>query len=533
MTDRHDEWSREDDELVRRALLSLRDDVAHEPLPEPAQIRARAEGRTGGGEVVDLDARRSRRRSMTFLAGAAAAALVATGAGLLAVNQPPDEPVATSSTDPSSTGSSGGSSAAASTLRTLGPAEWQAVLGVPVEDTVQGEPKGHCFRPAKGTTWRSSSARAADTSRIAGQWVGTSPQGSTPLTESVDQSVTGCDGYSETAATRGMLEGDGSFRAWRNSGSEQPDVWWVEVSDGVSASFLAVTETDGRSYTDDDMRTLARGVLGEVDLTRAGASTTATATGEGTTTTDGEPATPDDTADDATTSTTTTTAPTTDETTDESTDPGRETSATTGSPSGSPTSSSGSTGPGSPTTTEPTTDPTTPSPTTPPIGPVPSSTYIPASDWSSQTLTGGQPTVGRALPLDGAGTTIDPCASTDVASRAGGLGIRAGEDDTTFGRQYVLMADTSADTDQMMSDLVGRYSTDCGGAADTRTLSDSSRVDTFALTRGGATTFVAVVRQDATSVTLLQLTSPSSAPEPLTDATADEELTRLAGLARR
>ena len=49
MTDRHDPpWDPEDDELVRAALMSLMDDVRDEPLPEPAFIRARAEGATGG-----------------------------------------------------------------------------------------------------------------------------------------------------------------------------------------------------------------------------------------------------------------------------------------------------------------------------------------------------------------------------------------------------------------------------------------------------------------------------------------------------
>lgn len=506
MTDRHDEWSPEDDELVRRALMSLMDDVAQEPLPEPSQIRARAEGRAAGGEVADLDAHRSRRRSMTVLAGAAAAALVAVGAGLVVANQPPDTPVATSSSDRSTTGASGSSSAAPSTLRTLGPAEWQAVLGVPVEDTVRGEPEGHCFRPVKGTSWRSSSARAADDGRIAGQWVGTSPKGSAALFESVDQSVTDCDGYTETASTRGTLEGNGSFRAWRSSGSDQPDVWWVEVSDGVSASFLAVTETDGRTYTEDDMRILARGVLGEVDLTRA-SSTTSTSDGT--------------THPDASTAPT----PSTSTTTEEPSEPAPEDSATAGGPSGSAT-----TGTGRPAPESPTTEPSTPSPTKPEIGPVPSSAYIPAGSWSSEALTGGESTVGNALSLDGSGATIDACASTKGATRAGGLGVRAGGGDAVFGRQYVLMTDTNGDADQMMSDLVGRYASGCSGA---RPLSDSSTVDTFATSTGGGTRYVAVVRQSPTAVTILQLTSPAAAPEPLTDATADEELTRLARLARR
>ncbi|MGO4244764.1 hypothetical protein AB4028_12585, partial [Janibacter sp. RAF20_2_2] len=80
MSDAHDDtpWGPEDDARVRGALMSLMDDVAAEPLPEPAFVRARS---TAGGAPRDL--RRRRRRSFTVIAGLAASALVATGATLL------------------------------------------------------------------------------------------------------------------------------------------------------------------------------------------------------------------------------------------------------------------------------------------------------------------------------------------------------------------------------------------------------------------------------------------------------------------
>lgn len=519
MTDRHDEWAPEDDEAVRRALMSLMGDVADQPLPEPAQIRARAEGRADG-QVTDLDLHRRRRRSLAFLAGVAAAALVATGAGLLVLNQHPDTPIATSTTDRSTASTvSTGTSAPPSRLRALGPAEWEAVLGVPVEDTVTGEPDEHCFRPAEGSTWQSRSARLADTSRVAGQWIGTSPEGTAPLVRSVDRSITGCEGYSRSSSIDDELADGGSFRAWHNTGAEGPDVWWVEVDDGTSASFLAVPETDGRAYTDQDIRTLARGVLGEVDLARPSTTSSATST-RGTGGTGGTDPGETTTATSTTTEEPTSSAPGGSPTPGEPSTPGGPSD-----PGGSSTSEDGTTDPSSPTDS-----PTPPDPTVPAA--VPASAYVRPGSWSSQTLTGGQPTVSSPLALGGA-TTIDPCASTDGAARAGGLGVRSGEDDTFFGRQYVLMTDTGHEADQLMSDLVGRYASDCGGAAETRPLSDSSRVDTFALAQGGRTTYVAVVRQSSTSVTILQLTSPRNAPAPLTDATADQELTRLAGLARR
>lgn len=66
--DDFDDWSLEDDDLVRGALLTLRDDVERTPLPEPAFVRASA-GRQ----------RQSQRRPLVWI-GAAAAAAVAVAA---------------------------------------------------------------------------------------------------------------------------------------------------------------------------------------------------------------------------------------------------------------------------------------------------------------------------------------------------------------------------------------------------------------------------------------------------------------------
>lgn len=496
MTDRHDDesWAPEDDELVRRALMSLMDDVSEEPLPEPAQIRARAEGLAEDGQVVQLDARRRRRKAMTVLAGAAAAALVATGAGLLVINQSPDTPVATSTTGQPTSTSSASSTAAPSRLVALGPAEWQAVLGVPVASTAPGEPSAHCFQPVDGTTWQSRSARQADTSSIAGQWVGTSPEGTGPLTTSVDEAVTDCEGYTRDRSIDDTLPSGGTFRAWHNTDTDGESVWWVEVSDGTSASFLVLPEAADRTFSDTDVRTLARGVLGEVDLTQSSPSTTSSGTSSPGTTSA------------PSTSTTTESAPTT--------------------PSGSSTSGSATTRP-----TPPPNTPTPPDTSKPVVGEIPSSAFVDPSRWSSQVLTGGRPATGGTLELEGE-ITIDPCASTDGATKIGGLGIRSGSGpDTFFGRQYILRTDTSSESDQMMSTFIGMYSTDCSGSADTRSIGDSP-IATFALVEGDLTTYVAVVRQSPTSITILHLTTAKTAPAPLTDSTAASELERLAGLAR-
>lgn len=500
MTERHDDdsWSPEDDELVRRALMSLMDDVSSAPLPEPAQVRARAEGNGRDAPVVDLASRR--RRSLALLAGAAAAVIVATGAGLLVINQDPDTPVATSTTEQPTPTSTASSSAAPSRLTALGPGEWQAFLGIDVESTVAGEPAAHCFRPSDDSSWRARSAQQDGGSRVAGQWVGTSPRGTGPLTESVDRSVDDCDGYTQEGTMSERLS-DGTVRAWHNQGPEG-GVWWVEVSDGTSASFLSVTEEEDRTYSEADIRHLARGVLGEVDLTRPTSSSTSSSASSPTSTTD---------APSTSTSTSTTSSPSSSD------------------PDGTSTSSSSTSSP-----TPPVNSPTPPDQDAPVVGPVPSSSFIAPSRWSSQTLTGGEAAVGGRLETEGDGLTIDPCASGDGASAVGGLGIRSGwGEDTFFGRQYVLEHDSSRRADQQMTNLRGMYSTDCGGASDTRRIDGGDdETSTYAMTQGDLTTYVALVRQGSTDVTILHLTTAKTAPEPLTDTTAVRELERLAEEAR-
>lgn len=530
MTDRHDEWTPEDDELVRQALMSLMDDVSGDPLPEPAQIRERAEqsGRSGDGTVTDLGPRR-RRRSMAVLAGAAAAALVAAGAALIVVNQSPGSTTATSTSDgdrssEATTRSIGGPTAAASRLRVLGPAEWEAVLGIPVEATEEGEPEDHCFQPAKDTTWESRSARQSDGTRVAGQWVGTSPDGTKPLIRTVNQSVSDCEGYARDASIGDDLASDGSFRAWHHTRDEGSNVWWVEVTDGSSASFLSVPEPEGRTYDDGDIRTLARGVLGELDLTRPTSTSTSSGTSSGST----SPGTTE--PGEGGTSTSTATSP---RTTSNPTSTSPDGSPTSGGGSGSPQpGDSPTSGPSSPSDdTDPSSpsSPSIPDPAVPAIGDAPPASYLPPSRWSSEILTGGAPAVSGPLELEGGPMTIGPCASTSGASKVSGIGIRSGEgDDNYFGRQYILRTGGSDNADQLESRLVEGYSGDCGGGASARPLGGN----TFVTTQGDLTTYVAVVRQDSTTVSVLQVNTAKTAPRPLTDATASQELGRLARLVR-
>ncbi|MGO1167150.1 MAG: hypothetical protein ACTMHL_11090 [Janibacter sp.] len=505
MTDRHDDesWASEDDELVRQALLSLMDDVSAEPLPEPARIRARAES----GSVVDLDSRR-RRRSMTVLAGAAAAVMVATGAGLLVVNQSPDTPVATS-TSPEPTGTSTSGTAAPSRLTPLGPAEWQTFLGVPVDATEQGEPDTHCFQPADGSDWVSRSARQADGSRIAGQWVGTSAEGTAPLTASVDQSVEECDGWSRDRSMSDSFSGEGTVRAWRASGPDDVTTWWVEVSDGESVSFLSVPESDGNRYTDDDMRTLALGVLGRADLTRPSSTSSTTTPRSSTSTSSSAPP--------STSTSTSTSAPTTTSTTS---DP------TTTSPESSSSSTSGSS------TTRPTPppiSPTPPDPSVPVVGTVDGTYFVPPSSWASQTLTGGTPSTGGTLRLEGR-ITVDSCVSTAADDPIGGVGVRSGPgEDNFFGRQYIFKDKTAQERSERHRSVLASYRTNCSGTGTPEVLGEGR----FKMTVGDATTYVAVTRLRSGGTSIIRLNQPKTAPKPLTDSSALKELDRLSGLAAR
>ncbi|HIZ97228.1 MAG TPA: hypothetical protein H9805_01465, partial [Candidatus Janibacter merdipullorum] len=388
-----------------------------------------------------------------------------------------------------------------SRLVALGPAEWQRVLGVPVASTAPGEPEAHCFEPADGTTWQGRTARQADATPLAGQWIGTSPEGISPLTASVDRAVDDCEGYTTDETLKDTFASGGTLRAWHAVGSQGQGVWWAEVSDGVSTSFLVLPEPSDRAYGTSDITTLARGVLGEIDLTESPSSTTSEPT--------------------KTTSPETTSAPSTTTTT--------ETAPTT--PSGSSTSGSSPSGSSSTSPSPPPNTPTPPDVSRPVVGPIPSSAYIAPSRWSSQTLTGGEPAIGGTLQLEGA-ITIDECASTEGASQVGGLGIRSGSgSDNFFGRQYILRTETRGEADQMFTNLIGQYNTDCSGRSNTRTIGNGS-VDTFAMAMGDSTTYVAVVRQSPTSITVLHLATAKTAPAPLTDSSAASELRRLARLAR-
>lgn len=476
-------WGPEDDELVRSALMSLMDDVSGDPLPEPAFVRARGEGRAPG-ELSELAVRRSRRRSFAFLAGAAAAAVVATTAGLYVANQSPDRPVATSSTlDDTSTNSS---TAAASRLTMLGAGAWSAILDRPVPTTTTAAPDGYgCFETTDDASW-SRGAPQLDNGRVpAVQWIGLPRPESEPLTQAVEDALVRCDALETVDRTRGTLSDGATYRGWRLVDGEGAHTWWLEVSDGDSVSFLTLPRLDGEERTPAAVRRVARAVLGEVDLTPEPETTSSTSATE------------------------TTTAPTT------AVIPPPETS--------SPDSTS------DPGTSEPTpSSPSTSEPSTPdPV--VEDEQFVPAGSWASQQLTGGATTYAGPLHLEGQPPYIEACITSELEAPVEATGIRSGPgDDNYFGRQYIAL---SANPDAVYEELVNGFGS---GACPGLAIGGSSTPlgsSIFRLEQGDLTTYIAVVRMQGQAVSVLDLTEAKTAPEPLTDSVAVAELTRLSQLA--
>lgn len=154
-----DHWAKEDDDLVRGALASLREDVHAEPLPEPAFVRARAGG--------------SGRRTAAFWAAgvaAAAVAIAAVGFGALGrdnANAPiPGGSVSVTTPAPTPSGSVSAAAQSPEDLllqnRSAWPIgqEWKIFLGLPKTPVVQPQPAGD-FMPVCGPAALPAKAKLA------------------------------------------------------------------------------------------------------------------------------------------------------------------------------------------------------------------------------------------------------------------------------------------------------------------------------------------------------------------------------------
>lgn len=264
MTDRHDPpWDPRDDELVRAALMSLMDDVRDQPLPEPAFVRARAEGSTDRdhgtpGTVADLG--RRRRRTFAVIAGVAAAALVATSVALIAQDRPGAAPAGTTTVTATDDG-----------VALLDSQEWSAALGLDVTSTSSSaDPQGQCFQTPERGSWDRRVSTLVDGRVVAGQWIGTSTASTDAPTAAIDEAVARCE-ETYTVSSRiteqlPLTTGDASYRSWHATGPDGSTYWWVEASRGRTTTFLTVAEVDGMTYSSDEMRNLARAALGDHEL---------------------------------------------------------------------------------------------------------------------------------------------------------------------------------------------------------------------------------------------------------------------------
>jgi len=508
MTDDH-RWDPDEDELVRRALASLREDVDAHPLPGPESVRA------SGAELGVLSSRRH--RVVGVLAGAAAATVVAAGAGILTWNSSDVAPPASSSTFAGTSSSSPETVAVREGLVVLGAREWSGALGRTVPSTVTPEDlTGPCFTPDPDATWEHRVARLGDGDVAARQWVGTDEEDPQRLRDTVDEAVTSCtDSLSLEKVDSGRL-GDGRYRLWQASPDGGPGQWWLEVRRGSRLSFITVVE-DGPVHSAKDMRRLGLGVLGEVDLADIPREPTPTNTSSGTST-----PTP--------TSTTTPSSPSPTSTEEPPVMAAPRPTGSASSPSGSPSRSDDDVEPTTPPSAaiEPETGKSTTSTEDrdegghPQVGGVAARHYVPAERWASPALTGGESSFEGPVEMEGR-SYLSVCTSADSGDRIGAIGIRSGEGDMNyFGQQYVLLTDASSDRyaelrEGLRSGCTGTEATDLGNGV--YRVGDGDFVEYLGVARIGS------------GVTILHLTEAQTAPGPLTDDVARSELGRLLGIA--
>lgn len=516
MTDDH-RWDPEEEELVRRALTSLREDVDAHPLPGPESVRAT------GTELGIISSRRH--RVVGVLAGAAAAAVVAAGAGFLTWNSSDVAPPASSSTFAGTSSSTPEPVAVSEGLVVLGAREWSGALGRTVASTATTEGlDGPCLSPDPDATWEHRVARLGDGEVAARQWVGTDEEDPQRLRDSVDEAVDSCtDSLSLEQVDSGRL-GDGDYRLWQASPDDGPDQWWLEVRRGNHLSFITVIE-DGPVHSPKDLRRLGLGVLGEVDLAGVSREPTPSDTSSG-------KSSPTRTPDPTSTTTPSSPSPTS---TEEppvmaAPRPTKSDSSPSAPPSGPPSGSGEDAGPTTPPSAAAEPDQGTSGTSTqdpdegghPQVGGVAASHYVPAERWASRALTGDEPSFQGPVEMEGR-SYLSMCTSADSGDRIDAIGIRSGEGDMNyFGRQYVLLTDDASDR---YTELLDGLASGCTGAPTTNMGNGVYRVGS-----GDFVEYLGVTRIGS-GVTILHLNEAQTAPEPLTDDVARDELGRLLGLA--
>ncbi len=200
------------------------------------------------------------------------------------------------------------------------------------------------------------------------------------------------------------------------------------------------------------------------------------------------------------------------------------------------------------TSDEPPSDPTgtstgDPSPQDEPMevaGTLPASAFIPASQWASQTLTGGTPTASGTLELEGDDLQVSDCLDTPAGNLPQGVvGITSGPGDANFiGRQRVERHGAPSSAQGRVESLTGLYDGGCTQGDRTVTSTPGPRPGTWRMETviDGAdstepfVTWVGVVAAGS-DVTTLVFHQSQEMPEGFSDTDGWQELGRLLDLA--
>jgi hypothetical protein len=252
-----DFWTKEDDDLVRGALASLREDVYAEPLPEPAFVRAR--GRKDG-----------RRTAVLWAAGVAAAAVTIAAVGFGALGrddaQAPLPGGSVSVTRPTPSTSASVEPVAQTPeqllqIRSTWPValEWQRFLGLEKEPAILEQPAGD-FAPVCGpltalpkATLAADLRVVADPAKLDETFLGVQRHFTFPSQAALRDAFTTMSSAITACDIPGTTSSD--ITSDPTTWNGQPQIWWFTVNDqqrgyigiATAGSEMLYVEAHGRA----------------------------------------------------------------------------------------------------------------------------------------------------------------------------------------------------------------------------------------------------------------------------------------------
>lgn len=234
-------WTPEDDELVRKALLSLRADVEQAPMADPADVRAQGD-----------DRRRSRMLAWTAAAAAAVIAIGAVGYSVVSRDAVDVAPPATSST-----------AAPGSYLDQPGAlplaAEWQDAFGVESSIIVSDSDTSEdlvCAGALPADPVQSQTVRGEQSGfrGVQMRYAAGSPEAASATFEEVAETVRTC----ETVSTR-RVDGPQGSVLWSYTSADDGSGWIVLARSGRHIAWLQVAgQGDSTAYDAEQVSEIAR-----------------------------------------------------------------------------------------------------------------------------------------------------------------------------------------------------------------------------------------------------------------------------------